>query len=533
MTQGQDSSRPDLGGASVGPAMEKTALRSVYATAAPRSAAARYTFAIAIPLVAGLGRLLFDPLLETRLAFLTFFPAVMFSGWFGGFSAGLLSTAVSALAADYFWFEPLHDFRLRNPGDVAAMLVFVFTGIVMSVLNESIHRGKARQEAARFAAEAAQLEARASERRLSSLIEAVPTAIVAVDRHGIIVFVNAVTERLFGYTRDELVGGSIERLIPERSRDKHVADRANFLAHPLTRPMGSGRDLSGLRKDGSEVPIEVGLNPVIVEGSVLVIGSIVDITERKRADTERLHLLERERQARVEADAANRSKDLFIASVSHELRTPLNALMGWARMLREGNLPPERVRDAVASIDRNAGALTKLVEDVVDMSRMATGQFQLQRQRLDMAALVRAAMALLEPAASARHLDIQADIESGPVMVDGDATRLRQVVWNLLSNAIKFTPDGGRVTLCVRTSGEEVEILVSDSGEGIAPEFLPHAFEPFAKAERGGQGLGLGLSIVHQLVTAHDGRITVTSAGIGAGAAFTVYLPRVRVSETV
>jgi signal transduction histidine kinase len=257
------------------------------------------------------------------------------------------------------------------------------------------------------------------------------------------------------------------------------------------------------------------------------------LADEQEARRQAEHAQRREQQARAEADAANRSKDVFVARVSHELRTPLNALVGWARMLHNGQLAEERMGHAIAAIDRNGEVLKTLVEDLVDMSRMTTGALQLNRQNLEVAALVRESLNLLEPAASAQSIIIEADIESRPMLIDGDSTRLRQVLWNLLSNAIKFTPAQGRVILTVRSSGEEVEIRVTDKGQGIAPEFLAHVFEPFSQADSSGQGLGLGLAIVHQLVKAHGGRVDVMSSGVGAGTTFTVFLPMIHVPESV
>jgi len=379
----------------------------------------------------------------------------------------------------------------------------------------------------------ARREAEHAQRRFQRLIEAAPTAMVAVDKRGLVVLVNALTEKLFGYTRNELVGQPVEVLVPERFRLTHPRHRGDFFGAPEMRAMGAGRDLHGVRKDGSEIPVEIGLNPIDIDGEVLVLSSIVDITDRKRAEQERIRLLESEQRAHAKADAANRSKDVFLAKVSHELRTPLNALMGWTQMLRDGHLTRTRVSRAIASIDRNGDVLKTLVEDLVEMSRLTTGKYQLDRRHLDIVAVVRDSMNLLEPAASAKNIKVKMDVESEPMAVDGDPTRLRQVLWNLLSNAIKFTPPKGRVALRVRSIGEEVEISVVDSGQGIASEFLPHVFEPFSQAESNGHGLGLGLAIVHQLVKAHDGRISVMSPGVGAGATFTVSLPLVRVPEGV
>jgi len=259
------------------------------------------------------------------------------------------------------------------------------------------------------------------------------------------------------------------------------------------------------------------------------------LSERVRERTGQLErALANEQEARAEADAANRSKDVFLARVSHELRTPLNALTGWARMVRDRQVSPERTSHAIAAIDRNGELLKTLVEDLIDMSRMTTGALQLNRQHVDVAALVQESLNLVEPAATAKGIEIRTDIESRPIVVDGDPTRLRQVTWNLLSNAVKFTPARGHVMFSVRLMDHEVEIRVADDGQGIASDFLPHVFEPFSQADHtGALGLGLGLAIVQQLVNAHGGRIDAMSGGIGAGTTFTVRFPVVQVSERV
>ena len=259
------------------------------------------------------------------------------------------------------------------------------------------------------------------------------------------------------------------------------------------------------------------------------------LSERVHERTVQLEqALANEQQARAEADAANRSKDVFLARVSHELRTPLNALTGWARMVRDGQVAAERTPHAIAAIDRNGELLKTLVEDLIDMSRVTTGGLQLNRQHVEVAALAHESLTLVEPAASAKGVEIRTDIESSPMVVDGDPIRLRQVMWNLLSNAVKFTPAGGHVTFTVQAMDHEVEIRVADDGQGITSDFLPRVFEPFSQADQaGGHGLGLGLAIVHQLVNAHDGRIDAMSGGIGAGTTFTVRFPMVQVSERV
>jgi two-component system CheB/CheR fusion protein len=197
-------------------------------------------------------------------------------------------------------------------------------------------------------------------------------------------------------------------------------------------------------------------------------------------------------------------------------------------MLRDGQIAPDKTAQAFAAIDRNGEVLAMLVDDLLDMSRMTTGRLQLDSRPLDINAVVHEAVTLLEPTANAKNILVRAEIESESLTVDGDPTRLRQVMWNLLSNAVKFTPPEGRITLRLRRVDSHAEISVVDTGNGIAPDFLPRVFHPFSQAEEGNQGLGLGLAIAQQLVDAHKGRISVVSDGIGTGATFTVRLPLLR-----
>lgn len=237
---------------------------------------------------------------------------------------------------------------------------------------------------------------------------------------------------------------------------------------------------------------------------------------------------DRLRAALAAAEEANRLKDEFLAVLSHELRTPVNAILGWARMLRAGTVPPDHVPRALETIERNAQAQAQLIEDLLDVSRIVSGKLRLEMRLVDVGGVVAEAIDTVRPTADARGVTLTTAIgHVGPVA--GDAQRLQQVVWNLLSNSIKFTPPGGTVTVRVEQTGSTVRIVVSDTGQGIDPEFLPHVFDRFRQAARPGQagrtGLGLGLAIVRHLVEAHAGTVHAASDGIGKGATFTVELP--------
>ena len=260
-----------------------------------------------------------------------------------------------------------------------------------------------------------------------------------------------------------------------------------------------------------------------------MIGVNMEITDLKNAQHERERLLLNEKDLRARAEAANRMKDEFLATVSHELRTPLNAILGWTTLLRKGQLDDRGIDKALETVERNARSQTKLIEDLLDISRITTGHLKLDVQSLDLPSVIRAALESLHPAAEARQIKLQALVDNAAGPVWGDPQRMQQIVWNLLSNAIKFTPKGGQVQVRLERVNSHVELAVSDTGQGISANFLPHVFERFeqedASSKRQHGGLGIGLAIVRQLVELHGGQVTAESAGEGKGATFRVVLP--------
>jgi signal transduction histidine kinase/ActR/RegA family two-component response regulator len=257
----------------------------------------------------------------------------------------------------------------------------------------------------------------------------------------------------------------------------------------------------------------------------------IDMQERElsAAHANRGLLLERERLARAEAEQANRMKDEFLSTLSHELRTPLTPIMGWLELLRSRGLSTADVNRAVEVMDRNARLLTRIIDDLLDMSRIIAGKIRLDVQRVELPEVIEAAISTVAPAAEARSIRIQSVLDPAARWVRGDAARIQQVVWNLLSNAIRFTPKGGRVQVGLARVNSHVEIVVSDTGQGISADFLPHVFDRFRQADsstmRQHGGLGLGLAIVRQLVQLHGGTVRADSPGEGLGATFTVNLP--------
>ncbi|HXM36309.1 MAG TPA: ATP-binding protein, partial [Pyrinomonadaceae bacterium] len=258
-------------------------------------------------------------------------------------------------------------------------------------------------------------------------------------------------------------------------------------------------------------------------------GVCMDITDHKRAEEEYRQLLCSEHAARAEAEAANRTKDEFLATLSHELRTPLNAIVGWAGMLRTGKLDDENERHAIEIIDRNAKVQSQLIEDILDVSRIVSGKVRLEVRPVEVTQTIAAAVDSIRLAAQSKNIQLQVIADPAAGLVSGDPDRLQQIVWNLLSNAVKFTPTGGLVQTHLRRSNSDLQIVVKDNGQGISADFLPFVFERFRQADgsltRTHKGLGLGLAIVRHLAELHGGSVKAASEGEGKGATFTVTLP--------
>jgi len=282
------------------------------------------------------------------------------------------------------------------------------------------------------------------------------------------------------------------------------------------------------RPDGTAVWImERGQLFTDADGDRMV-GISRDITADKRAALEREELLKREQEARDEAERQSRLKDEFLATLSHELRTPMNAILGWLSILESGK-PIREIHSVLAVIARNAQIQAKLIEDLLDMNRLMSGNLALELSRVRIARLLQATMQSLQPAADARSVTLIASVDPSVGEVPADAIRLQQVLWNLVHNAIKFSDEGGRVEIYVQRDGDCAQLVVKDNGRGISAEFLPHVFERFrqqdASTTRSAFGLGLGLSIAKHLVELHGGTIAADSAGLNQGSTFVARIP--------
>ena len=346
-----------------------------------------------------------------------------------------------------------------------------------------------------------------------------------------------------GRTASEMIGRNLLDVYPdlvERGLDKYYKDalegQIRVLSHrlhhyllPIT-PQGEETSFTVMQQSARIAPL---VEDDRVVGTVTV---IEDVTERISREDQLMRLLSREQAARREAEMANRAKDQFLATVSHELRTPLNAISGWIQILLKKDSNQQFLAHALEVIDRNVKMQTKIIEDILDVSRIITGKLSLSVAKVNLTPVVEAALDSMLLAAEAKgiRLEWELDADAGPV--SGDPGRLQQVVWNLVSNAIKFTPRGGVVNVRLARVESQAEVTVSDTGKGISSEFLPYVFERFLQADststRQHSGLGLGLAIVRHLVEMHGGTVSAASEGEGRGATFTLRLPLVAVRST-
>ncbi len=375
---------------------------------------------------------------------------------------------------------------------------------------------------------------RTSELRLRAAVESSPSGLLMVDAQGRIVLVNREIERLFGYPREELLGKPIETLVPMRFREKHAGHREGFLADPKVRAMGIGRDLYGVRKDGSEVPVEIGLTPVVTDEGIFILGSVVDITARKRAEADRQELEAQLRQAqKLEAVGT------LAGGIAHDFNNILTVLIGYTELLQVRSSDP-KAREDLGQMLACAQRGRELVEKILALSRR---QEVIQRP-LALTDAVAEAVQLLE-AGVPRQIETRLHSDPGTPRVLADATSVHQVLMNLATNAVHAMPEGGTLDVTleptyVRDSfarlhpelheGQYALLTVADSGAGIEPSILERIFEPFFTTKAGGAGTGLGLAVVHGIMRDHRGAIYVDSEP-GKGTAVRCYFPALEHEE--
>jgi PAS domain S-box-containing protein len=372
-----------------------------------------------------------------------------------------------------------------------------------------------------------------SERRFRELLEAAPDAIIEVDREGRIVLLNRVSENMFGYSREELLGRSVDLLIPQDLRTRHAEHRQRYWNTPSTRPMGSGLMLQGKRKDGSEFPVEISLSPVESEGGLRVTAIIRDISKRRTAE-DRLRAVQENYTRELEQrnrliERANRLKSEFLASMSHELRTPLHTIIGFSELLGEELEGPlnDKQKRFVNHIHKDSLHLLELINDVLDLSKIEAGKLELRREAFDVRGALEEVLASIRPQAEAKSQSLGTVLDELPAL-DADRTRFKQILLNLLSNAVKFTPEGGSIRVEAGLLEEMAQFSVIDTGVGIPKEEQESVFDKFYQVGQTTKGVregtGLGLAITQRLVAEHGGKIWVVSE-VGKGSRFSFTIP--------
>ncbi len=540
----------------------------------------RYAVAFVAVVVAWACRAALDPLIGAdQPLFLWFVGAVVFSAWYGGLGPGLFATLFSAAVAGVILFEPHPGLFMRNPGQLLQIVVFIAISTFVSLFCGHIRRSREQfvavlsdsgpsdatgsgstSSAAGELLELARLKRLEGEMgRVVAHSETLPEVfqgcVGALVTHARATFARIWTLDATGQTLElQASAGLYTHLDGPHSRVPVGKFKIGLIAsekmpHLTNNVQGDPRvgDQEWARRERmvafAGYPLLVGgqmygvlaifarekLSDSTLATLALVANTLAITIRQRAADNERQRLLSEAQQAREVAESASRAKDEFIAVVSHELRTPLNAILGWARLLAGDGLDPKEVREAVAVIERNALSQSQLIEDLLDISRIISGKLRLDLRTVDVPEVVQEAVRAVQPGAENRGLRIESVLDPRAGPVSGDPDRLRQIVWNLLSNAVKFTPKGGKMQVRLSRVNSHVELAVSDTGIGIAPDFLPHVFERFTQADssstRSHSGLGLGLGISRHLVELHGGTISAHSDGAGKGSTFLVTLP--------
>ena len=460
-------------------------------------------------------RLAFQSIPGDRLAYVTFYPGAEIAALLGGLASGL--AAVLSAATVHLWFAPL-----RDAGDWVGFATFSVSTVAISGIAEALHRTWGRLadcETQRDDADrllAANKRLLESEERFRAVVSSAMDAIIAIDAEQNVILFNRAAEALFGFSAEEVIGTSVDRLIPERFRAAHRGHVKRFgESGEITRPMCQRAPIQAVRANGEEVQVEASLSQCVLDGKRIFTVIMRDATERMRAEA-----------ALKEAD---RHKDEFLATLAHELRNPLAPICNGLQVLRRSGVDGPDTKRVYALMERQAGHLVRLVDDLLEISRISRGKVELRKERVDLSSVIGHAIEMSHGLIEAAGVELFVVIPDEPLLLDGDAVRLTQIFANLLNNSAKFTDPGGRIEVEAKREGGEAVVRVSDNGAGIAKDMLTWIFDPFAQVGGAGArnkgGLGIGLALVRKLLELHGGSVEAKSDGEGCGACFLVRLP--------
>jgi PAS domain S-box-containing protein len=476
-----------------------------------RSVLRRYGMVPLAVLTALLLRLLLWPLLGAELPFLLLWPAVMFCAWYGGFGPGFLATFLSVLAAHTFLLESRFSFALSDPNGMMGMGLFVLLGICISLLCERLRQAKRRVE------EHAQQIFHHRE-WLRVTLESIGDGVIATDTAGCITFMNSVAQSLTGWSQREAQGQLMEivlQIVNEETRQPVENPVRKVLQTDVI--VGLANHTVLIDRNGHEKPIDDSAAPIRgdADQTLGVVMVFRDVTER--------------RQRMQELAEADQRKSQFLAMLGHELRNPLAPARNALALLRHIDPKDSKFEWAQEVLHRQIQQMARLVDDLLDVSRINTGKVRLRKEAVELGDILERAVEISRPLIEARRHELTEALPSEPVWLEADPTRLAQVFSNLLNNAAKYTEEGGHIWLTAQPEGSALVVQVRDNGIGIAPEMLPHIFDLFTQADHSlahsQGGLGLGLTLVHKLLEMHGGSVRAFSAGLGKGSTFEVRLP--------
>ena len=445
------------------------------------------------------------------MPFVVFFPAVILATFLCGSAAGFLATLLSIASAWLFIF----------PSEISYLSIYQTALFVVGAVTVAAVIGAMR--AATADVRRLNKTLRVSEGKFRGLLETAPDAMVIVDEQHRIALINAQTEDLFGYRRAELLDQPIEMLIPDRNRGKYLAQLAALRDNGWLTPMGRVIELDGIRKDGTEFPIEVSLGPFKTEVGILVSNAIRDITAR--------------RQIEASLAEASKAKSDFLANVSHELRTPLNAIIGFSELIRDAVIGPldARYREYGGDINGSGRHLQKIINDILDISKIEGGRLELRNEVVSIGDTAEACRRIVEAMALTAGVSLSINVSGSLPPIRSDEVRFQQILLNLMSNAVKFTPAGGHVTVSASIEADGAVIVVEDTGIGMKQEDIAIALEPFRQIDGGltrrFDGTGLGLPLAKALVELHGGRLDIQSTP-AAGTTVRIRLPSERIMDT-